>query len=182
MTKYIIYNVLLVFFLFLLFTGYGSCEQNNQSILLSVRTGEHENFTRIVFEFQNAVKFKEAKIEDKGIFSVVFLNSSTDLPPLTVYWTDSFQKVQSVKLNKKNSNLTAKVKLTFPNFLLKTFSLSNPDRVVMDAYNLPDLSKDSGENTSSNDGTSSKVFKNREIKEEKKFKSDSAQDRIMPGR
>jgi hypothetical protein len=182
MTKQMIYIVLLVFFIFLLHTVVGFCEQKNQSILSSVRTGEHENFTRIVFEFQNGVKFKDPKIKDKGKFSVLFLDSSTDLPPLTVYWTDSFQKVQSVEFIKNKSNLTANVKLTFPYFLFKAFSLSSPDRVVVDAYKSFDLSKDSLQNTSLNDGASSQVTKKLETKEVEKTKLNLNQDRILPGR
>lgn len=167
MTKQMICIVLLVFF-FSLQTEFGFCEQKNQSILSSVRTGEHEKFTRIVFEFQNAVQFKDPKIKDKGKFSILFLNSSTDLPPLTVYWTDSFQKVQSVEFFKDKSNLTANVTLTFPYFMLKAFSLSDPDRVVLDAYSLSASSKNSIPNTSLNEDVSSQVSKRPETKESKK--------------
>lgn len=152
---------------------FGICEQKNQSILSSVRTGEHGKFTRIVFEFQNAVQFKNPKIIDKGKFSVLFLDCSTDLPLLTVYWADSFQKVKSVKFIKNKSNLTAEVKLTFPHFLLKAFSLSNPDRVVVDAYKSFASSKGIVQNTSLNDGTSLEF---------EKTKLNVGQERILPGR
>lgn len=162
-----IYIILLVFF-FSLQTEFGFCEQKNQSILSSVRTGEHENFTRIVFEFQNAVQFKAPKIKVKGKFSILFLNSSTDLPPLTVYWTDSFQKVQSFEFIKNKSNLTANVTLSFPYFMLKAFSLSDPDRVVVDAYELSASFKNSIPNTSFDEDVSFQVSKRPETKESKK--------------
>jgi hypothetical protein len=165
--KFWIYFGLLILF-FSLQTEFGFCEQKNQSILSSVRTGEHKDFTRIVFEFQNAVQFKNPKIKAKGKFSILFLDSFTDLPPLTVYWTDSLQKVQSVEFKVNKPNLTANVTLTFPYFMLKAFFLSDPDRVIVDAYKLSAPSKDSIHNTSFNDGVSSQVFKRTETKESKR--------------
>lgn len=123
-------------------TGLGFCSQKNQPILTSMKTEEHENFTRVVFEFQNAVQFEDPEIKDKGKFSVQFFDCFTNLNPLTVYWTDSLQKVQSVRFIKDKSNLTANVKLPFPYFMLKSFTLTDPDRVIVDAYSLSAISKD----------------------------------------
>jgi hypothetical protein len=163
MIKQLIHIALLVFFFFFLHNGFGFCEQKNRSILTTVRTGEHENFTRIVFEFQNAVRFKDPKIKDKGKFSLLFLDSATNLPPLTVYWTDSAHKVRSVEFIKNKSDLTANITLTFPYFMLKTFSISSPGRVVVDAYKLFALSKDSVQSTSLlNDGVHFKYPESRE--------------------
>ncbi|MEA1947165.1 MAG: polysaccharide biosynthesis/export family protein [Thermodesulfobacteriota bacterium] len=131
-----------------------------------MRTAIHENFTRIVFEFQNTVQFKNPEIIGKGKFSVLFLDSSTDLPPVTAYEKDSLRKVQSVEFIKNKSNLTANVTLSFPDFTLKAFSLSNPDCIIVDAYRVSDLSKDSLPDTSLNDGASSEVSKQPETKEE----------------
>ncbi len=122
--------------------AFGS-EQKNQYILKSVRTEEHEKFTRIIFEFQNAVKFREPEIEGDGKFSVLFFDGSTDIQPLTVYETDSLKKVQSVELIEDNSNLTANVRLTFPHFMIKAFPLPDSDCVVVDAYRLIPSTKDS---------------------------------------
>jgi hypothetical protein len=102
--------------------------------LSKVRTGKHENFARIVFEFQSAVQFKKPEIKGKGKFSLVFLNSTTKLPHLTVYKTGKTQLVRSVEYIRQKSNLTAVVSLTFPYFILKSYALSAPDRVVADAY------------------------------------------------
>jgi hypothetical protein len=134
--------------------------------LKAVRTGEHENFTRIVFEFQNAVQFKTSEVIGKGKFSVLFYDSSTDLSPLAAYETDALQKVQSIEFNKNNLNLTANVTLTFPYFKLKAFSLSNPDRIVVDAYKLSASSEGSILKTSLNSSVSSQVSKTLEKKED----------------
>lgn len=99
-----------------------------------VRTGKHENFTRVVFEFQNKVQFKSPEITGKGQFSLVFLDASTNLPRQTVYKTGPLQLVHSVEFARKKSNLTASVRLAFPYFILKSYSLPGPDRIVVDAY------------------------------------------------
>ena len=94
----------------------------------------------------------------------------------------SQQKNQSVEFIKNKSNLTSNVKLTFPYFLLKAFSLSSPDRVVVDVYRLSVSSKDSVPNTSLNEGVSSQVSKKPETKEVEKTKLNLTQERILPGR
>lgn len=181
MKKQLINIILLLFFFFLIHTGLGFCFQKNQSVLTFVRTEEHENFTRIVFEFQNAVQFKDLRIKDKGKFSMQFLDSSTNLDPLTVYWTDSLQKVQSIKFVKDNPNITANVTLTFPYSRLKSFSLSDPDRVVVDAYSISAPSKDAVSKPSLDAGVPSQISKKLETKKIEKTKLNSAKNRILPG-
>jgi len=102
--------------------------------LRDVRTGKHENFTRVVFEFQNNVLFENPEIKGKGNFSVVFLDSSTTLPRLTLFKTGPIQLVRSIKFSRQKSNLVADVRLSFPYFILKAFPLSGPNRVVVDTY------------------------------------------------
>ena len=102
--------------------------------LSSVRTGKHETFARVVFKFQNTVQFKSPTINGKGKFSLVFLDSATKLPRLTLYKTGKTQMVQSIEYVRQKSNLTAIVRLTFPYFILKSYALSAPYRIVVDAY------------------------------------------------
>jgi len=104
--------------------------------LKDVRTGKHEKFTRVVFEFQDNVLFESPEIKGKGNFSAVFLDSSTTLPRLTLFKTGPIQLVQSVELVQQKSNLIANVRLSFPYFVLKAFPLSSPNRIVIDAYQL----------------------------------------------
>jgi hypothetical protein len=182
MKKQMIVIIQLVVFFFLLHTGLGFCSQKNQSLLTFVRTEEHENYTRIVFEFQNAVQFKYPKIKEKGKFSIQFLDSSTNLDPLTVYWTDSLQKVQSIKFIKGNPNLTAIVTLTFPNFRLKSFSFSDPDRVVIDAYSISAPSKDAVSKPSLDVSVPSQVSEKLETKKFEKTKLNPPKDGISPGK
>jgi hypothetical protein len=102
--------------------------------LRDVRTGKHEKFTRVVFEFQDNVLFESPEIKGKGKFSLVFLDSSTNLPRLTLFKTGPIQFVQSIEFVPQKPNLTANVQLSFPYFILKTFPLSGPNRVVVDVY------------------------------------------------
>ena len=102
--------------------------------LRDVRTGKHEKFTRVVFEFQDNVLFENPEIKGKGKFSLVFLDSSTNLPHLTLLKTGPIQLVQSIELVQQKPNLVANVQLSFPYFILKAFPLSSPNRVVVDVY------------------------------------------------
>jgi len=104
--------------------------------LRDVRTGKHETFTRVVFEFQDTVLFESPEIKGKGTFSVVFLDSASTLPRLTLFKTGPIQLVHSIELVQQKSNLIAQVRLSFPYFVLKAFPLSGPNRIVIDAHQL----------------------------------------------
>lgn len=99
-----------------------------------VRTAKHRDFTRIVFEFRNVAQFKEPVIEGEGKFSVAFYDSTTVLPRRIFYKTTQIQPVRSIEFTQKETLLTAVITLSFSDFKLKAFSLSNPNRVVIDAY------------------------------------------------
>jgi hypothetical protein len=99
-----------------------------------VRAGEHGSFTRVVFEFQGMVQSTEPDIIGIGKFSVIFSDMTTALPRKTLNKTT--KGIQSVELIQKESRLTATTTLSFPYFKLKTFSLSNPDRLVIDVYKM----------------------------------------------
>lgn len=99
-----------------------------------VRTAKHQDFTRIVFEFQNTAQFNKPVIDGEGKFSVVFPDSTTVLPQRILYKITRIQPVHSIEFIQKGTLLTAAIKLSFPYFKLKAFSLPGPDRVVIDAY------------------------------------------------
>jgi hypothetical protein len=99
-----------------------------------VRTAKHQDFTRIVFEFRNAAQFNEPVIHGEGKFSVAFPDSTTVLPRQILYKTTQIQPVRSIEFTQKETLLTAVIKLSFSDFKLKAFSLSDPNRVVIDAY------------------------------------------------
>jgi hypothetical protein len=102
--------------------------------LRDVRTGKHEKFTRVVFEFQDNALFENPEIKGEGEFSVVFLDSSSTLPRLILLKTGPTQLVQSIGFVQQKANLMANVRLSFPYFILKSYPLSSPNRIVIDAY------------------------------------------------
>jgi hypothetical protein len=99
-----------------------------------VRAGEHGSFTRVVFEFQGMVQSTAPTIIGRGKFHVIFFDMTTALPRQTLNKTT--KGIQSVELIQEESRLTANITLSFPYFKLKTFSLSNPDRFIIDAYRM----------------------------------------------
>ena len=99
-----------------------------------VRAGEHGSFTRVVFEFEGMVRSTEPTIIGRGIFNVIFFDMTTALPRQMLNKTT--KGIQSVELIQEKSRLTANITLSFPDFKLKTFSLSNPDRFIIDAYRM----------------------------------------------
>jgi hypothetical protein len=101
-----------------------------------VRTAKHENFTRIVFEFQNPTQFKEPIIHGEGKLSIAFPDSTTVLPQRIFYKTTQIQPVRSIEFTQKETLLTAVIQLPFSDFKLKAFSLPDPNRVVIDAYKI----------------------------------------------
>jgi hypothetical protein len=110
--------------------------ETRAAILKYVRTAKHPDFTRIAFEFQKPAQFKEPAIDGKGKFTVVFPGSTTVLPRQILYNKTRIQTVRSIEFVQKGALLTAGITLSFPYFKLKTFSLSGPDRVVIDAYTI----------------------------------------------
>ncbi|MFO7971981.1 MAG: hypothetical protein R6U40_09550 [Desulfobacterales bacterium] len=125
--------------LLLMFQAGGTSAAN----LKYVRTAKHRDFTRIVFEFRNAAQFKEPVIEGQGKFSVAFYDSTTILPRRIVYKTTQIRPVRSIEFTQKETLLTAVVQLSFPDFELKAFSLTDPNRVVIDAYKTTPASDES---------------------------------------
>ena len=99
-----------------------------------VRAGEHGSFTRVVFEFQGTVRSTAPTITGRGKFHVIFFDMTTALSRQTLNKTT--KGIQSVELIPEESRLTANITLSFPYFKLKTFSLSNPDRFIIDAYRM----------------------------------------------
>ena len=150
--------------LFLFMFQFGEAQAAN---LKYVRTAKHRNFTRIVFEFENPAQFNEPVIHGEGKFSVAFPDSTTVLSQQIIYKTTRIQPVHSIELIQKGTLLTAGIKLTFPYFKLKTFSLPGPDRVVIDAYLMNPPPEEDVPDESLHAGPSAKELKEPETKKPK---------------
>jgi hypothetical protein len=101
--------------------------------LLYIRVGEYESMTRIVFEFDNTIKFKGPEIKNPRQVSVDFFDTTTVNPALQKM-RDRSGRIEKIEFVQNKSLLTATIGLTASSFNLKSFYLFTPDRVVLDIY------------------------------------------------
>ncbi len=99
-----------------------------------VKIGEHENYTRIVFEFKEPVRYNTPVIRPGGKIAIVFFDTTTALPRRVR--VDATERVEEIAFGQQESNLNADVSMSFPRFRIKTFSLAEPDRLVIDVFRL----------------------------------------------
>ncbi|KPK24279.1 MAG: hypothetical protein AMK69_16370 [Nitrospira bacterium SG8_3] len=97
-----------------------------------IRIGEHEGFTRIVFEFRGSAVFEKPQVKGKGELSVVFLDTTTALPRQIL--SETTKRVNAIEFVQQDAHLAAHITFLFPYFRLKPFTLSNPERIVLDVY------------------------------------------------
>ena len=122
-------TLILVVILWLLPLGWAQAAS-----LKYIRAGEHGSFTRVVFEIQGMVRSMAPTITGKGKFSVIFFDITTALPRQILNKTT--KGIQSVELIQEESRLKINITLSFPYFKLKTFSLLDPNRFIIDAYRM----------------------------------------------
>ena len=103
--------------------------------LKGTRAGDHDDFTRIVFEFENIASFMEPVKGRDGKLSVVFPNTTTTLPSPIIYGTTT--KVEEIQLYQRDSILAANIKLSIPYFKVRSYLLTHPDRYVIDIFSIP---------------------------------------------
>ena len=103
--------------------------------LSGTRAGDHDDFTRIVFEFEDMAQFLEPVIGRDGRVSVVFPNTTTTLRSPIIYGTTT--RVEEIELYQRDSILAANISLDIPHFKIKSYLLSNPDRYVIDIFSIP---------------------------------------------
>lgn len=97
-----------------------------------VKIGEHETYTRVVFEFKEPVQFDVPQVKPGGRFSVVFVDTTTALPRQITL--DATERVESIAFEQRESNLSAVVAMSFLQFRIKPFTLTDPERLVVDVY------------------------------------------------
>ena len=105
-----------------------------------IRIGEHEGFTRIVFEFRGSAVFEKPQVKGKGELSVVFPDTTTALPRQIS--TETTKRVDAITFVQQDARLMVNITVRFPYFTLKPFALSNPERVVLDVYQTSTPPKD----------------------------------------
>jgi hypothetical protein len=102
--------------------------------LEDIRIGTHEGFSRIVFDFDDVSEYKEPQVSTEGIASVVFPGGTVgDVLPLERPEKKD-KLIDSVELLTKGKALVVTIATRSRNFEVRSFSLVNPDRVVLDFY------------------------------------------------
>ena len=145
-----------------------------------VRTAKHQDFTRIVFEFQNPTQFEEPVIYGQGKLSVAFPDGTTVLPRQIFYKTSQIQPVRSIEFSQKETLLTAVIELSFSDFKLKAFALPDPNRVVIDAYRITPSPREMVPEESLHAKPMAKKSKEPESNDPKSMSEESAATELVP--
>lgn len=134
MKKTITFLFILTLSVFLLWLQPIKAETNK---LVNIRSREYKNYLRIVFDFEKETKYNQPVVLREGSFSIDFYDVTTTLQ----------DDIKSKLINKiefvyKQSFLTAYIDIPVKKFVIKSFSLVNPFRIVCDIYSTPALSID----------------------------------------
>lgn len=102
----------------------------NGAELRYIRIGEHNDYTRLVFEFNTSPTYEEPVLNGEKEISVLFSNTSTFLPEKIP--GETTERIEYLQFQKQDENLTAQIHLAFPLPKLTTLRLSDPPRLVLD--------------------------------------------------
>jgi tetratricopeptide (TPR) repeat protein len=119
--------VLFVAVLLLLHVG-----PSEAAVLKHVRIGEHEAFTRLVFQFGDSVRFNQRSTKDMKRVSIAFPNATTSLPRSIECATTA--RIETINFVQDDAQLVAQITLSSPALRIKSFSLNAPARIVVDTY------------------------------------------------
>lgn len=104
------------------------------SELRDIRIGCHKRFTRIVFEFNGSAVYTNPEITGRKKLSVVFVDSTTTLPGQVL--RETTKGVDGIDFVQLGPDLVADITLSFPYRKFNPFTLSDPQRIVLDVYPL----------------------------------------------
>jgi hypothetical protein len=107
---------------------------SDAAVLRDVRIGEHDDFTRVVFEFDDVTRYSKPALKDKGTLSVVFFESSAPAVLSHRRLQERTRRLDTLKFEPRGSSLATTVTVASRYFKVKTFSLFGPFRVVFDVY------------------------------------------------
>jgi hypothetical protein len=117
----------------------------NTTELKDVRIGEYEDFTRVVFEFSEAVTAYDLDDRTPGRLAVRFPDA---LPELTrKIPIDNSTRIKAAQLWQKGTTVSAILDFPFQRYRLDSFTLSEPHRIAIDIFPLkaqPTLVTDNG--------------------------------------
>ncbi|MFZ1983197.1 MAG: hypothetical protein WAU91_02215 [Desulfatitalea sp.] len=105
------------------------CQANN---LKDIRVGEHDTFTRIVFELDRASQAEPFVSDNSDQLRVVFRDMTSDL--VRKIPIERSRHVQEIQLWLEKNQLSVVFKLNAPYVHTKSSSMSDPPRVVVDIH------------------------------------------------
>jgi hypothetical protein len=100
--------------------------------LLDVRIGEYEGYTRVVFEVDTPSAQPRIDIDAKGHLWVDFDHTAVHL--VRKIPVKRSRHIDTIQFWQREGHLSTVLKLDYPQYRFKTFSLDNPSRVVVDIY------------------------------------------------
>lgn len=104
------------------------------AVLKDIRIGEHDDFTRIVFEFDAPMATDRFSADAPGRLSVVFQDVAIGLTRKISL--ESSRHLQDIQIWQRKDQLSAVVLLNIDHYEHKSFLLSQPPRVALDIYPL----------------------------------------------
>lgn len=106
--------------------------------LTDVRVGVHPRFARIVFEMDGESIIEGPVHQGPERASLKLINTKNALK--TALPSYSKANVDSIDLIHDGEDLIAHIRMTFPYFKIRSFFLPNPQRVVLDIYQVTEIS------------------------------------------
>jgi hypothetical protein len=106
--------------------------QGQAATLDDTRAGDHQDFTRVVFELKNFSQYMEPVVNEEDKLSVRFPQTTTPLPSLIKY--RATERVDWIQFLQQENSLAANIALSIPYFKVKSYFLSDPERFVIDIY------------------------------------------------
>jgi len=100
--------------------------------LQEIRIGKKSDFTRLVFQFEDPPRFQVKANAAPNELYLTFLETSSGL--LQSKQNKFSAPVKNIAVHQDGPNLVAVAALSIPGYRLKTFTLTEPHRVVFDLY------------------------------------------------
>ncbi len=100
------------------------------SLLRDIRVGEYENFTRVVFEFDEPTEPEQIVSRSAGQLTVVFAGTSAELTRKIP--VERSRRIKTLQIWDKKSHLSAVLSFNFVRLRHQLFPLNNPPRIVLD--------------------------------------------------
>lgn len=110
--------------------------------LTDVRVGVHPRFTRIVFEMNGESIIEGPVHQGPERSSLKLINTKNALKTALPSYAKA--NVDSIDLIHDGEDLIAHIRMAFPYFKIRSFFLPNPQRVVLDIYQITENTLNSG--------------------------------------